>query len=135
MEHGFDTSMDDTLIKYWVNPTRRLLDDDYRPILTYVEPSSDGYWDIAISPNFEFVPVFEPFDLSLPEYQTLPFKFEFLNQFHVKHGTNIEIKWPNDRPSEMKNYKVRKFMKLNSFSIHSQGELMTTVGWRLTSPA
>lgn len=27
-EQGFDTSFDETLINSWVNPTRRLLDED-----------------------------------------------------------------------------------------------------------
>ena len=53
-EQGFDTTFDETLINSWENPTRRLLDADYVPHLTYAEPPSDGYWDIPISPNSKF---------------------------------------------------------------------------------
>lgn len=31
--HGFDTMMVKSLVNSWVNPTRRLLDDDYKPVL------------------------------------------------------------------------------------------------------
>ena len=88
--YGFDTTMDESLINSWVISTRRLLDDDYRPILTYVEPPSDGYWDIPISPNSKFFHVFDPFDLSLADDQRLPLEFESLNLFHAKHGTDFE---------------------------------------------
>lgn len=89
-EHGFDTTMDETLINSLFNPTRRLLEDDYRPILTNSKPASDRYWDIPVTPNAKFFTVFEPFNLSLPEDQRLPLKFECLNQFHAKHGTVFE---------------------------------------------
>lgn len=103
--------MVESLINSWVNPTRRLLDHDYRPILTYAEPPSDGYWDIPISPNTKFFPVFKPFDLNLPDDHRLPLKFECLNLFHAKHGTEFEKICSNDRPTGVKNYKLRKFMK------------------------
>ena len=48
---AFDTIMDESLIISWINPHRRLLDDDYTPHLTYAEPLSYGYWDVPISPN------------------------------------------------------------------------------------
>ena len=101
-EHGFDTTLDETLISSWVNPIRRLLNDDYRPILTYVKPPSDGYWDIPISLNSKFFPVFEPFYLSLPDDQRLPLEFECLNQFHAKDGTIFKNIWSNDRPEAVK---------------------------------
>lgn len=50
-EHEFDTTMDESLINSWVNHMRRLLDDDYKPYMTFAESPSDGYWDIPISPN------------------------------------------------------------------------------------
>lgn len=89
-EHGFDITIDETLINSWVNPIQRIIDGDYRPILNYAEPPSDGYWDIPISPNSKFFSVFEPFNLSLPDDQILPLEFERLNQFHAKHGTAFE---------------------------------------------
>lgn len=110
-EHGFDTTMDKSLINSWVNPTQRLLDDDYKPYLMYAEPPSNGYWDIPISPNSKFFTVFEPFDLSLPDDQRLPLEFELLNQFHAKHGYDFKNIWSNDRPEAVKNYKVRMFMR------------------------
>lgn len=100
-EHGFDTTIDDTLIKSWVKPIWLLLDDDNRPILTYVEPPSDGYWDILISPNSKFFSVFEPFDLSLPDDQRLTLEFKRLNHCHAKHGTTLKNIWSNDRPLEL----------------------------------
>lgn len=75
-ERGFDTTMDETVINSWVNPTRRILDADYTPVLTYADPPTDGYWDIPISPNAKFFTVFEPFDRSLPDDQRLPLEFE-----------------------------------------------------------
>ena len=93
---GFDTVMDETLIKSWVNPHRGLLDEDYVPHLTYVEPPTDGYWDIPISPNAKYFTVFEPFDQSLPDAKRLPMEFERLSQFYAKHASSFEHIWSND---------------------------------------
>ena len=38
-------------------------------------------------------------------------EFERLNCFYDKHASSIEKIWSNERPSTVKNYKVRKFMK------------------------
>lgn len=103
--------MDETLINSWVNPTRMLLDEDYRSVLTYVEPPEDGYWDIPISSNAMFFIVFEPFDQSLPGDQRLPLEFERLNKLHGKHGSKFEDTWSSDKPFRVKNYKIRKLMK------------------------
>ena len=108
---GFDTMMDEYLVNCWVNPSHRLLDDDYRPILTYVEPPSNGNWDIPDSPNSKFFLVFQSFYSSLPDEKRLLMEFEHLNLFHTKHCSEFEKIWSNDRPDWVKNYKVRKFMK------------------------
>ena len=110
-ECGFDTMIDESLINSWVNPHRRLLDEDYTPHLTYAEPPSDGYWDIPISPNAKYFSVFDSFDHSLPDHKRLPMEFERLSRFYAKHGSSVENIWSNDRPSAVKNYKMRKFMK------------------------
>ena len=110
-ECGFDTMIDESLINSWVNLHRRLLDEDYTSHLTYVEPPTDGYWDIPISPNAKYFAVFESFECSLPAHKRLPMEFERLNHFYAKHGSSIENIWSNDRPSAVKNYKMRKFMK------------------------
>ena len=78
---GFDTIMDESLINSWVNPHRRLLDDDYIPHHTYAKPSLDGYWDVPISPNAIYFTVFEQLDRSLPDAKRLPMEFERLSQF------------------------------------------------------
>ena len=85
-EQGFDTTFNGTLINSWVNPTHRLIYANYVPVLTYVKPPSDGYWDIPISPNLKYFLVFQPFELNLPEDRRLPMEFERLNLFHAKHG-------------------------------------------------
>ena len=103
--------IDESLINSWVNPLRRLLDEDYTPHLTYAEPPSDGYWDIPISPNAKYFAVFDSFDRSLPDHKRLPMEFERLTRFYAKHGSSVENIWSNDRPSAVKNYKMRKFMK------------------------
>ena len=113
--HGFDTMMDESLVNSWVNLTRRLSDDDYRTFLTYTKPPSHGYWDISISPNSKFFPVFQYFDSSLPDENRLPMEFERLNLFHAKHGSEFEKIWSNDRLDGVKNYKVRKFMKVELY--------------------
>ena len=41
--------------------------------------------------------------------------FERLNLFHTKHSSKFENIWSNDRPNEVKNYKVRKCMKSEFF--------------------
>ena len=110
-ENGVDITMDESLINSWVNPHKRLQDDDYKPNLTYVEPPIDGYWDIPISPNAKYFTVFKPIDRSIPDDKRLPLEFERLNRFHAKHGSSIEKIWSNDRPSAFKNYKPQKFMK------------------------
>lgn len=74
--------MDETLVNSWVNPTRKLLDTDYVPHLTYFEPPSDGFWDIPFSPNAKYFPVFEPFDLHIPDELRHPMEFERQNSFH-----------------------------------------------------
>ena len=38
-------------------------------------------------------------------------EFERLNRFYAKHASPIEKIWSNDRPSAVKNFKPRKFMK------------------------
>ncbi|CAI9271644.1 unnamed protein product [Lactuca saligna] len=110
-EQGFNTSFDETLINSWVNPTSRLLDVDYIPHLNYVQPTSDGYWDIPISPNSKYFLVFKPLDLNIPDERRLPMEFEHLNLFHAKQGSKFENICSNDRPNGVKNYKARKFMK------------------------
>lgn len=127
--------MDESLIISWVNPTRGIIDNDCRPILTYVEPPSDGYWYIPISPNSKYFPVLEPFDLNLPDNQRLPLEFEGLNLFHAKHGTDFEKIWSKDRLLGVKNYNVRKFMKSKFFSIPLLGEEMIISGCGLIFPA
>ena len=107
----FDTIMDESLISSWINPHRRLLDDDYTPHLTYAEPPSDGYWDVPISPNAIYFTVFKQFERILPDPKRLPMEFERLSLFYAKHASPIENIWSNDRPSAVKNYKMRKFMK------------------------
>lgn len=103
--------MDESLINPWINPHHRLLDDDYTPHLTYTKPPLDGYWDVPISPNARYFIVFEQFDRSLPDAKRLPMEFERLSHFYAKHASPIENIWSNDRPSVVKNYKIRKFMK------------------------
>lgn len=98
--------MDETMINSWVNPLRRLQDDEYKPYLTFAEPPSDGYWDIPISPNSIYFPVFQPFDLSLPDEQRLPLEFERLTQFNSKHGSSLEMIWSNDRPEAVSSYMI-----------------------------
>ena len=88
-ECGFDTMIDESLINSWVNPLRRLLDEDYTPHLTYAEPPSDGYWDIPISPNAKYFAFFESFDYSLPDHKRQPMEFERLNRFYVKHDSSM----------------------------------------------
>ena len=100
------------MINSWVNPHRRLLDEDYRPRLTFSKPPLDGYWDVPISLIAKYFTVFEHFDLSLPDDKRMPMEFERLNRFHPKHGSPMEHIWSSDRPSAIKNYKIRKFMKL-----------------------
>ena len=112
---GFDTVIDETLINSWVNPHRRLQDEDYIPHLTYAEPPSDGYWDVPISPNAKHYTVFEMFHQSLPDAKRLPMEFERLSQFFTKHSSPIEHIWSNDRPSAVVNYKPPKFMKADFF--------------------
>lgn len=114
-EHGFVTTMDESLVHSWVNPTCMILDDDYKPILTYVEPPSDGYWDIPISPNSKYFPVFESFDPRLLDMRRHPMEFERLNLFHAKHGTTFEKIRSIDRLDGVKNYKERKFMKVDLY--------------------
>lgn len=57
-EHGFDKTIDETLINSWINPMQRLLDDEYKLWMTFVDPPSDGYWDIPISPNSKYFPIY-----------------------------------------------------------------------------
>lgn len=89
-EHGLDTTMDETHINSWVNPTRRLLNEDYMSVLTYDEPPEDGYWDKPISPNAMFFTIFKPFEQSLPDDQRLPLEFKRLIMFHGKHGSKFK---------------------------------------------
>lgn len=98
-----------------MNRTHRLLNDDYTPHLNYVEPPSDPYQDIPISPNSKFFPVLQSFDLILLDDRELLMEFERLNLFHVKHGSIFENIWSNDRLDGVKKYKVRKFMKTEFF--------------------
>ena len=42
-------------------------------------------------------------------------EFEHLNLFHSKQGGKFQDIWSNDRPKGVKNYKVRKFMKIDFF--------------------
>ena len=103
--------MDESLINSWINPHCRLLDNDYKPYLTYAEPPSDGYWDVPIAPNAKYFTLFEQFDRNLPDHKRLPMEFERLNRFYAKHASSIKKIWSNDRPSAVKNFKPRKFMK------------------------
>lgn len=89
-ENRFDITMDESLVNSGINPHRRLLDDDYKTYLTFVEPPSDGYWDVPISPNAKYFTVFEQFDCNLPDHKRLPMEFERLNRFHAKHASSIE---------------------------------------------
>ena len=101
--------MEETLINSWVNPHRRLQDEDYVPHLTYAEPPPDGYWDVPISPNARYFTILEQFDQSLPDAKRLPTEFERLAKYFTKHATPIEHIWSNNRPSAVVNYKVRRF--------------------------
>lgn len=103
------------LINSLVNPTHRLLDTNYVPHLTYVEPPSNGYWNIPISLNSKYFPVFEPLDIHLPDARRLPMEFECLSLFHTNHGSECEKIWSNDRLESVKNFKVIEFMKTNFF--------------------
>ncbi|CAI9274833.1 unnamed protein product [Lactuca saligna] len=47
---GVDTTFDETLIISWINPCRRLQDEDYVPHLTYSPLRENMYWDITLSP-------------------------------------------------------------------------------------
>lgn len=89
----FDIRMDETLVQSWVNPMQRFLDSYCIPHLTYVEPSTDGFWCIPLSPNAKYFPFFKHFDLRIPDEHTLPMEFERLNVFHHKHGKTIEEIW------------------------------------------
>lgn len=62
----FDIRMDETLVISWVNPIRRVLDTDYVPHLTYIEPPCDRFRDIPLSPNANYFLVFDPSDLCIP---------------------------------------------------------------------
>lgn len=82
--------MYESLYQSCVNPMRRLTGEDYVPHLTYVEPPTVGYRDIPLSPNAKYFPVFEPYDLCIPDDRWLPLGFERLNLLHNKYGKKIE---------------------------------------------
>lgn len=107
--------MDESLVNSWVNPNQRLLEDDYKHVLTYATPPLDVYWDIPISPNSKYILVFESFDFSILDEKRLPMEFERLNLCQAKHSSNFKQMWSNDRPERVKNYKARKFMKDDFF--------------------
>lgn len=104
---GFDIRMDKTLVHSWVNPTRRLLDSDYVPHLMYAKSPTIGFWDLSLSPNTQYFPVFELFDVRIPDERTLPMEFERLDAFHNKHGEKIKEIWSNDAPEAVKTYNPR----------------------------
>lgn len=60
---GFDIQMNESLIQSQVNPIQKLTYEDYVHHLTYFEPLTDGCWDIPLSPNTTYFPIFESFDL------------------------------------------------------------------------
>ena len=92
-----------------------LLDSDYVPHLTYVEPPADGFWDIHLSPNVKYFPVFESFDLHIPEEFRLPMEFERLDDFHHKHGKKIVEIWSNDAPKAVKTINSRSLTNANFY--------------------
>lgn len=106
---GFNIQMDESMIRSWVNPFRKLVDKDYVRHLTYVAPQSDMFWDIPLSPNAWFYQVFNEFDQRIPDLRWLPMEFERLNQFHNKYGKKIKDIWSNDAPKVVKNYKPWSF--------------------------
>ena len=48
--------------------------------------------------------------------------FEHLSLFYAKHGGKFEYIWSNDRPDEVKNYKITEFTKSELFQY--------TLAWR-----
>ena len=111
-DHGVDTTFYETLIKSWLNPCHRLLDEYYVPHLTYSPPSENMYWDIPLSHTRIYSKVFKDFDIQIPDYKIFPMEFERLTLFHNKHEkAHVNEIRSNDILEVVTNYKPRSFLK------------------------
>ncbi|KAL4575113.1 hypothetical protein LXL04_021954 [Taraxacum kok-saghyz] len=103
----------------WVNAARQLRADELVPKQTTSPPSSSEYqWDIPISPNAQYYPIFQPLHPHLSREMQTPIELHRLHQFFTSHAQPQKDVWSLRHITKVLAYGKSLFQKNKYFSFH-----------------